>query len=110
VGAKVHFPNPRIGTVLDAAVARSVPDLSDRGPEEWVEERLKQHSKPYSVAEYARHRSARRVGARPAGRRLGGITQAIFRRMWLLQHVVRDIRVSVAPVQRAHRQLLMPRA
>jgi signal transduction histidine kinase len=51
--ADLFRPGTSFREILDVAVARSVPDLNDRGSEEWIEERLSQHSKPYSVAEYS---------------------------------------------------------
>jgi adenylate cyclase len=46
-------PATRFRDILEAGVARSVPELNERTPEEWIEERLRQHSAPYSVAEYS---------------------------------------------------------
>jgi adenylate cyclase len=51
--ADLFQPGISFREILDAAVARSVPDLNRRAPEEWVQERLRQHSKQYSVAEYS---------------------------------------------------------
>jgi len=50
--ADLFRPGTSFREILEAAVARSVPDLSLRTPEEWIQERLRQHSTPYSVAEY----------------------------------------------------------
>lgn len=51
--ADLFQPGTSFREILDAAVARSVPDLNGRSPEEWIEERLRQHSEPYSVAEHS---------------------------------------------------------
>jgi adenylate cyclase len=51
--ADLFQPGISFREILDAAVARSVPALNERAPEEWVQERLRQHSKQYSVAEYS---------------------------------------------------------
>lgn len=51
--ADLFRPGTRFRDILDAAVARSVPELNERTPEEWIEERLRRHSAPYSVAEYS---------------------------------------------------------
>ena len=51
--ADLFQPGTRFREILEAAVARSVPDLNGRTPEEWIEERLRQHSAPYSVAEHS---------------------------------------------------------
>jgi len=50
--ADLFRPGTSFREILEAAVARSVPDLNLRTPEEWIQERLRQHSAPYSVAEY----------------------------------------------------------
>ena len=51
--ADLFRPGTSFREILDAAVARSVPDLKGRSSEEWIEERLRQHSEPYSVAEHS---------------------------------------------------------
>src|SRR6516164_2278503 len=51
--ADLFRPGTSFGEILDAAAARSVPDLKGRTPDEWIEERLRQHSEPYSVAEHS---------------------------------------------------------
>ena len=51
--ADLFRPGTSFREILDAAVARSVPDLKGRTPEEWIEERLRQHFEPYSVAEHS---------------------------------------------------------
>jgi adenylate cyclase len=51
--ADLFRPGTSFREILDAAVARSVPDLNGRTPEEWIEERLRQHAAPYSVAEHS---------------------------------------------------------
>jgi signal transduction histidine kinase/CheY-like chemotaxis protein len=51
--ADLFKPGTSFREILDAAVARSVPDLKGLTPEEWIEERLTQHSAPYSVAEHS---------------------------------------------------------
>ena len=51
--ADLFQPGTSFREILEAAVARSVPDLKGRTPEEWIEDRLKQHSAPYSVAEHS---------------------------------------------------------
>lgn len=51
--ADLFRPGTSFREILEAAVARSVPDLKGRTPKEWIEERLKQHSAPYSVAEHS---------------------------------------------------------
>ena len=51
--ADLFQPGTSFREILEAAVARSVPDLNGRTPEEWIEERLRQHSAPYSVAEHS---------------------------------------------------------
>ena len=51
--ADLFRPGTSFREILDAAVARSVPDLKGRTPEEWIEERLTQHFEPYSVAEHS---------------------------------------------------------
>ncbi|MBR0717800.1 response regulator [Bradyrhizobium liaoningense] len=49
--ADLFRPGTSFREILEAAVTRSVADLNGRTPEEWIEERLRQHSAPYSVAE-----------------------------------------------------------
>jgi adenylate cyclase len=49
--ADLFQPGTSFREILAAAVTRSVADLNGRTPEEWIEERLRQHSAPYSVAE-----------------------------------------------------------
>jgi signal transduction histidine kinase/DNA-binding response OmpR family regulator len=51
--ADLFRPGTSFREILEAAVARSVPDLKGQTPKEWIEERLKQHSAPYSVAEHS---------------------------------------------------------
>ncbi len=50
--ADLFRPGTSFREILEAGVVRSVPDLNLRTPEEWIQERLRQHSAPYSVAEY----------------------------------------------------------
>jgi len=51
--ADLFRPGISFREILDAAVAGSVLQLNGRTPEEWVQDRLRQHSKQYSVAEYS---------------------------------------------------------
>jgi signal transduction histidine kinase/CheY-like chemotaxis protein len=51
--ADLFQPGTSFREILEAAVARSVPDLKGWTPKEWIEERLRQHSAPYSVAEHS---------------------------------------------------------
>lgn len=51
--ADLWEPGTSFREILEAGVARSVPDLNGRTPEEWIEERLRQHSAQYSVAEHS---------------------------------------------------------
>ena len=51
--ADLFRPGTSFREILEAAVARSVPDLKGQTPKEWIEERLRQHSAPYSVAEHS---------------------------------------------------------
>ncbi|MBR0784837.1 response regulator [Bradyrhizobium iriomotense] len=51
--ADLFRPGTRLREILEAGVARSVPELNERTPEEWIEGRLREHSAPYSVAEYS---------------------------------------------------------
>ncbi|SDJ53228.1 Signal transduction histidine kinase [Bradyrhizobium sp. Rc2d] len=49
--ADLFQPGTSFREILEAAVTRSVADLNGRPAEDWIEERLRQHSAPYSVAE-----------------------------------------------------------
>jgi adenylate cyclase len=51
--ADLFRPGTSFREILEAAVTRSVADLNGRAPEEWIEERQRQHSEPYSVAEHS---------------------------------------------------------
>jgi len=51
--ADLFRPGTSFREILEAAVVRSVPDLKGQTPKEWIEERLRQHSAPYSVAEHS---------------------------------------------------------
>ncbi|OAE99593.1 hypothetical protein AYJ54_33085 [Bradyrhizobium centrolobii] len=51
--ADLFQPGTSFCEILDGAVTRSVPDLNGRTPEQWREERLSQHSEPFSVAEHS---------------------------------------------------------
>ncbi|MCP1843679.1 adenylate cyclase [Bradyrhizobium sp. USDA 4524] len=49
--ADLFKPGTSFREILEAAVTRSVADLSGRTPKAWIEERQRQHSEPFSVAE-----------------------------------------------------------
>ncbi len=51
--ADLFRPGTSFREILEAAIARSVPDLNGRTPEEWIADRLRQHAEPYSVSEYS---------------------------------------------------------
>lgn len=51
--ADLFQPGTSFREILEAAVTRSVADLNGRTPEEWIEERQRQHFEPFSVAEHS---------------------------------------------------------
>jgi adenylate cyclase len=51
--ADLFRPGTSFRDILEIAISRSVIDLAGRTPEEWIEERLRQHSASQSVVEYA---------------------------------------------------------
>ncbi|WP_083632545.1 response regulator [Bradyrhizobium sp. NAS96.2] len=49
--ADLFRPGTSFREILETAITRSVADLSGRTPEQWIEERERQHSESFSVAE-----------------------------------------------------------